>query len=1110
MSNANPLQLLRSNTANKRPDPTALADGRPAVNTNAVSPGLFFKDSAGNLVKVGPVHVGTTAPNASPASGGATGNSLGEQWLDTTGGVYVLKIWDGSAWRSETGTFVDASGDTMTGALVMDNQQQVRFREVTANGTNYIALQAPASVASDKTITLPDVNGTVVTTGDTGTVTSTMIADATIVDADISASAEIAVSKLADGTARQLLQTDAAGTGVEWTSNVDVPGTLDVTGAATFDSTVAVTGALTKSGSNVVTVGDTGTVTSTMILDGTIVNADVNASAAIAGTKISPDFGSQNVTTTGTSTSASFIPTSSAVPTNGVYLPAANSVAISTNGTRRLIITSDGKVGLGSASVLQQGSAIDGGSGAGILELYNGATGNTTLENTGAFPIIFKTNGSERMRLDSSGRLGLGTSSPGFKLTIEDATTPRIRIGDGTRHLNVDGGSTTQNAAIGTDYAGSFGIYTNGAANTRLHVTSAGNVGIGTTSPGSPLTIESNAGNQVKITYPSIASYFLNATSGGDFAINKDGTERARIDSSGRLLVGTSSARSNFFNTSASAALQVEGASGDTRRLSIVSSATGNAPAVLILGRQTSGSIGGNTSVANDSPVGWISFQGNDGAEFVEAASIECYADGTPGANDMPGRLVFSTTADGASSPTERLRITSAGRVGVGASSPQSAVDVLSGVRGVPETSGSTTSVTTLRIRGSSNGVLDIGELSSATAGSYWLQVRDRTNLGFAYNLALQPNGGSVGIGTASPSATLQVSPSSGSANFQVSRGSKGLQINQDNDSADPNINTIGATALKFLRDGSESMRIDTSGRLLVGTSTARSNFFNATETSDFQVESTNGLASIIRNVNAPGGPGLILGKTRSTSVGGTTIVQNGDLIGGVSFQGIDGSEFVVAAAVEAYVDSTPGANDMPGRLVFSTTADGASSPTERMRIGSNGAISLSPSGTTRGVIIGNAFYDPVNAAGIQIANSTGTGRSLSAVNGSGALQDNYMNLGDPATRWGTVYAATGTINTSDANLKQDVEDLDTAELNVANAIKGLIKKFRFVDAVAEKGSDARIHVGVIAQEVEQAFVDEGLDPRRYGLFCEDTLKDGSKRLGIRYDELLAFVVAAL
>jgi hypothetical protein len=93
-------------------------------------------------------------------------------------------------------------------------------------------------------------------TGDV-TVTSggvTAIGSGVIVDADINASAEIAVSKLADGSARQLLQTDAAGTGVEWTSNVDVPGTLDVTGAAALDSTLTVAGAATFNGS--VTMGD--------------------------------------------------------------------------------------------------------------------------------------------------------------------------------------------------------------------------------------------------------------------------------------------------------------------------------------------------------------------------------------------------------------------------------------------------------------------------------------------------------------------------------------------------------------------------------------------------------------------------------------------------------------------------------------------------------------------------------------------------------------------------------------------------------------------------------------------------------------------------------------
>jgi hypothetical protein len=144
-------QHLRSSTANKRPT-TSLADGRIAINTNTASPGLFFKDSAGTgIVKVGPVHVGTTAPNATPAVGGSTGNYLGEQWLDTSVSPAQMKVWNGSTWVG-------------------------------------------------------------------------VVAD------------ELPVSKLQDGAARQLIQTDAAGTGVEWTSNVDVPGTLDVTSTATFDS----------------------------------------------------------------------------------------------------------------------------------------------------------------------------------------------------------------------------------------------------------------------------------------------------------------------------------------------------------------------------------------------------------------------------------------------------------------------------------------------------------------------------------------------------------------------------------------------------------------------------------------------------------------------------------------------------------------------------------------------------------------------------------------------------------------------------------------------------------------------------------------------------------
>lgn len=138
--------------------------------------------------------------------------------------------------------------------------------------------------------------------------------------------------------------------------------------------------------------------------------------------------------------------------------------------------------------------------------------------------------------------------------------------------------------------------------------------------------------------------------------------------------------------------------------------------------------------------------------------------------------------------------------------------------------------------------------------------------------------------------------------------------------------------------------------------------------------------------------------------------------------------------------------------------------------------------------------------------------------------RDNAISLGLAGLRWSEVFAATGTINTSDANQKQDVESISDAEKATAVVIKGLIKKFKFKNAVEEKGEKARIHFGVIAQEVKQAFEDNGLDAENYGLFCSDTwyTLDGEMvskdtegatevtQLGIRYDELLCFVIASL
>jgi hypothetical protein len=127
---------------------------------------------------------------------------------------------------------------------------------------------------------------------------------------------------------------------------------------------------------------------------------------------------------------------------------------------------------------------------------------------------------------------------------------------------------------------------------------------------------------------------------------------------------------------------------------------------------------------------------------------------------------------------------------------------------------------------------------------------------------------------------------------------------------------------------------------------------------------------------------------------------------------------------------------------------------------------------------------------------------------------DAGANVGSAGFRYNTIFAANGTINTSDQNDKRDIQDITESELRVATALKSKMKSFRFNLSYEEKGEDARIHFGIIAQDVRSAFEAEGLDPTKYGVFCSDTWTDDDgvehTRLGVRYSQLFAFIIAAL
>ena len=154
--------------------------------------------------------------------------------------------------------------------------------------------------------------------------------------------------------------------------------------------------------------------------------------------------------------------------------------------------------------------------------------------------------------------------------------------------------------------------------------------------------------------------------------------------------------------------------------------------------------------------------------------------------------------------------------------------------------------------------------------------------------------------------------------------------------------------------------------------------------------------------------------------------------------------------------------------------------------------------------------------------------RQLVPCTTAGASRDDAINLGSSSNRFDTIFAKSSTINTSDRNEKQDIEELSDAEKRVAVAAKGLLRKYRWKSSVAEKGDDARIHFGIIAQDLEAAFKAEGLDAARYGMWCSDSFWVDSEgetydtqeeapegateqtRLGVRYSQVLAFIIAAI
>ena len=423
----------------------------------------------------------------------------------------------------------------------------------------------------------------------------------------------------------------------------------------------------------------------------------------------------------------------------------------------------------------------------------------------------------------------------------------------------------------------------------------------------------------------------------------------------------------------------------------------------------------------------------------------------------------------------ERMRIDSSGNVGIGTSSFTSAA----------------TGRTVLEVNGASASALINLSVNGTRQGYIYADTTDMN----IYNV----DNGSLNFGT-NNTERMRIR-ADGEVEISGIGNTTGARLNVGSDASNAFVRsydtaqgfivgTANATPFKVMTNSTERMRIDSSGNLLVGSSSTPSG------STDGTVIFASGTIASYRT----GAPPAVF--SRNASNGGEVVViqQQGTTVGSIGTS-------------SGYTKITSGDGTNGSGLQF---GDSKIYPVEANSVVTDNAVDLGDS---------NYRFKDFHLSGTVNAPYIGATDTGLYFNGSynavvpyrpdtDAAVDDYLDLGMYSYRFDDVFATNGTIQTSDRNEKQDIEFLTEAEERVAVACKGLLKKFRWKSSVAEKGDDARIHFGIIAQDLQAAFEAEGLDAGRYAMFTSDTWtdKDGEEqtRMGVRYSELLAFIISAI
>ncbi|NBW20943.1 MAG: tail fiber domain-containing protein, partial [Caulobacteraceae bacterium] len=292
----------------------------------------------------------------------------------------------------------------------------------------------------------------------------------------------------------------------------------------------------------------------------------------------------------GTAAAPAIVPTGDT--NTGIFFPAADTIAFSEGGTEAMRIDSSGNIGIGTTSPASRLSVTGSTSGVAVDVNYSGGIsagteysalrftasnssfvgseirGINTNGGTNLGNLSILTSGTERLRIDSSGRVGIGSTSPARLLTIDNATNPEIGLyTSGTERVKLStGGSAASQLAI--DVGGAE----------RLRIDSSGNVGVGTASPSAKLQVNSSSDDILRLvaTAPFLSFYnsstrmgYIRANSGNFGIVSEDsstpvtiytaGNERLRITSGGNLLVGTTSANPSGATTDGRVVIQATG-----------------------------------------------------------------------------------------------------------------------------------------------------------------------------------------------------------------------------------------------------------------------------------------------------------------------------------------------------------------------------------------------------------------------------------------------------------------------------------------------------------------------------------------------------------------------